>query len=435
MTHYGTQDLALNQELELFSEPCTLTWPNRSIAGNITISLNLEYSPSVEMCFASPQLDDEEDSWNEPTEVEIPSRHAKFQAKFTEFDMGDPPYMESHPRELEASLDPIPSMGRVRGYLLGFPETEGEKLGARIDGIVHTFQGRITFQDTKWRYTIDAYHDTARRKARSGLYRSYLPTHVYQIERIDGKLFNPPQILPCLERFFLTLDFVAGCRCCLPLVLGYRHLDSPTWWKWLDKRPDHGKLQLSWAGDQLRPEVFECMNGICALWQDDKNHAWLRMAVDFYIEACRSAAGRDLSLVTAQAGLELLSHVQLIKRQGILLESTAGKLTADEKIRAMLVSLDLPTAIPPEYADARSAFRRHDGPSAIGHVRNSLMHPEATHSGHKYDSQVRTEIAVLALEFFELCILRIIGYEGRVCLRSADDWRRARSEIPSTKKR
>lgn len=75
------------------------------------------------------------------------------------------------------------------------------------------------------------------------------------------------------------------------------------------------------------------------------------------------------------------------------------------------VPLDVPAQLAHLKAEADS--RSLDGPAAVVWVRNRLIHPPKRARDGWPSSDVITDAWRLALEYLELCVLRLLDYRGR----------------------
>lgn len=287
--------------------------------------------------------------------------------------------------------------------------------------------GRIIFKAANWRITIAATDMT------DDLFKSlkneggYVITHMGEIEREDGSTFSIEQaegLLSCLRQF---LSFALGRWIGLSLPIGldangervFEQWDLPLmaagpWngsYSWFDLH--HGSL-LS----EVFPEFYN-------LWSDDLWKGHLKIALYWYLAANERSTGIgvDAGIILAQTALERLAWAYCVEKHTIVpaKQFKRGGLSAAEKLRLLLTSLDIPIGLPQSLKLLNTQHHKKwtDIPSAITFIRNSLVHPSKKTSFvsglHYY------EVWQLSMWLLDLVFLRLCKHIGCYANRLADE--------------
>jgi len=140
----------------------------------------------------------------------------------------------------------------------------------------------------------------------------------------------------------------------------------------------------------------------------------LRVATQIYVEA-NGPITADTSLVLAQSVLELIAWVRFVDELGTRQAKDFDGLMASERLRELLVWLEVDPTIPPQQpalASEAASQDWEDGPHAISAMRNALIHPRQRERLLRTPSMARIELQELALWYVELALLRLIDFNG-----------------------
>jgi hypothetical protein len=115
--------------------------------------------------------------------------------------------------------------------------------------------------------------------------------------------------------------------------------------------------------------------------------------------------------------LELLAYTYAVEDKGLLSAKGFKDLWASDKLRLLLVSTKIPTAIPPECAEITNLVSNKanklnwvDLPHALTEIRNSLVHPD--HKNRHTVATAYVDAWKAGLWLLELTALAICGYAG-----------------------
>jgi hypothetical protein len=137
-------------------------------------------------------------------------------------------------------------------------------------------------------------------------------------------------------------------------------------------------------------------------------------ALSFYLEASTSAAP-ETSIVVGAAGLDLVSWLALVERGPGLSADAFDRLWQSDRIRLLLDAAATPREIPAELPNLGTHAANQnwiDGPHAIAELRNAIVHPKKWMQAGSAPEGVRVEAKRLLLWYFDLALLRLVGYSG-----------------------
>jgi hypothetical protein len=93
----------------------------------------------------------------------------------------------------------------------------------------------------------------------------------------------------------------------------------------------------------------------------------------------------------------------------------AEEMSAESKLRLLLRWANVPTELPARLKALKTfagGGTDVDGPAAIARVRNRIVHPPKKRDGHWPSGEQVIQAWQLALEYAELVVLRVVGYDG-----------------------
>jgi hypothetical protein len=167
--------------------------------------------------------------------------------------------------------------------------------------------------------------------------------------------------------------------------------------------------------------------GFSRRWNDEAWRRPLRTAVWWLVEANARETATESKIILAQVALELLAWVHVVETQQLHARYDFKRLSAAGRMRALLQSVGVPTVVPdymtalPQLCD-RDAF---DGPGVITRVRNALVHADEDHRSvvESLDGMARYECSQLALQYVELVLLAVCGYDTHYARRGWKGWK------------
>ena len=170
------------------------------------------------------------------------------------------------------------------------------------------------------------------------------------------------------------------------------------------------------------------------LWANELWNQPLMHALYWYLGACdrRVGIGVDTGTILAQAALEVIAWTHCVLDKKIV-SAAAFKprgLSASDKLRLLLSSLDIPRDIPTHLPTllAKSAPKWADGPDALTGIRNSLAHPDAKGTLPDF---AYYEVWKLSLWYIDMSLLRLCGHNGSYSNRLVDQrWEGEVESVP-----
>lgn len=306
-----------------------------------------------------------------------------------------------------------------------------EMLGSPIRSGSSVWAGRTSLEAEGWLVTIDESKD------RSDLYKSlkesrgYAITHTGLIRRRDGSRFTLEQADSVLATLTWILSFARGAFTGPLLVTGWEN-DSMVSFNWERNRVDPWAYRDSWFPDHVRDPLAGLFPNAYDLLQRDEWRDSLPLAIDFYLRA-NDVGEVETSLLLSHAGLELLAWVVLVEVTGLVNRQGFERLRFSDHLRLLLGWAGVPVSIPEDCKDlqAVSADGDWDGPFALSELRNGIVHPPKRKRTYETSLMARVDAVQLALRFYELSLLRILGYEGEVENRvRRNRWRGQTEAVP-----
>ncbi len=243
-------------------------------------------------------------------------------------------------------------------------------------------------------------------------------THVGQLERADGSEFSATDAKELQEALFCLLSFCRGSWVGPLLAIGFDGDGMRTWEEWLARKIERWRRVGSWFDRKSCVGLVEVFPGFHRRWIDDAWNEPIRLALHWYVESNMCAGGVEGGTILAQAAFELLAWSLLVEDRSVLSEDGFQKLPAADKLRLLLSSCEIPSAIPPSMealTQAAAANTWMDGPQAITEVRNALVHsrPKKRKRVIGDDVGLRYEAWWLGLWYLELVLLRLFDFRGK----------------------
>ncbi|MEY2590537.1 MAG: hypothetical protein QOJ67_2521 [Acidimicrobiaceae bacterium] len=286
------------------------------------------------------------------------------------------------------------------------------------------WRGRLTMEVDGWLITVDRHQDPFTELDEEG---GFAFTHTLQIERSDGATFAAPD----RERLELGMwHFFAFCRGRLvgfTLHVGFDENDEPCWADWSQRLIDDWQPTINWCDLLLVGEFEGLLRSWMTLSEDPFWTQVLHRVVRILVSA-NDPHPLDAAIPTAQTALELLSWAVLVIKETWLVPGE-GDLSFQGRLRLLLKWAGIDPAVPVELVDMERVRREAnltDAPATIAWVRNRLVHPpkmgnDGLPQWPSHDLQV--DVWRLSLQYIELIVLRLLGYQGRFGTRTHIDGR------------
>ena len=232
------------------------------------------------------------------------------------------------------------------------------------------------------------------------------------------------------------LSFVNGTWATPILPVGFDSQGQRLWEAWALGRAASWRSNTQTLIDRRHvdflPGLYE---GFVHLWEVEHWCRALREVIHWYVHCNSRAAGLEGSIVLGQAALEVLAYTYCVADRGILTEEGVNRLTAADRIRLLLSSLDLPIDVPPAVPNLLRRAKAEnwaDTPHGLARVRNTIIHPKGSHRPLKFTSSELFEAWNLTLWYVELVLLRLFSHSGPYVNRlDITRWRGTREAFPA----
>ena len=363
------------------------------------------------------------------TDIEIPSLLGRFRP------VAYGTCIELSPRSepVDICYCSVPKMREIVFHLVNFYDfTEG-----RLDLLVRNnrYRGRfsrITLQGGGWDIVVHPLPSTRTSIEDLSTQGGYGVTHIGRIRRRLGGAFSVHQARAILEILRLFLSFARGAFTGAVLPLGFDKLRQTQWAQW---GAQHIVYPWRYYGGwfhgkpaSLLEDIFPGFFDLCRnpLWKER-----LRETIYLYLRANDTrGAGVDGGLILAQATLEKIAWIHCVESRGLYSAQHFGSraMPARRKIAALLQDLGIPLRFPPRLRALASAARKNgwqDGPEAIVHIRNEVVHAERRYARPPFSEAWR-----LAQWYIELALLSLAGHSGYYVDRIAAEHTGDISKVP-----
>lgn len=310
----------------------------------------------------------------------------------------------------------VPSK-KVRIHLVNCHDRSEEEL-QRADGSSFG-SGRLSLVCSEWEILIDKVpkHDDLERHLNK--YGGQAITHVMQVSRRDGAVFEIDAANQVLLQVREFLSFATGSKPRLCLASGYLDEESPAWQQWESCGPSQWIRLSNWS---VQPyfggQVGRAFPGYFEKKRDGDWGEAISLSIDWYVQA--KSRGLETALVLGQAALELLANTAFENAsERPCDEGEWNDMRASDRIRFLLEASGIDPALPPRLTKL-SSFRFpdgkpfEDGPHVITAIRNAIAHPKKKKRNQFGDQvgELSEEAAEAVVFFLEHALLVIIGFDG-----------------------
>jgi len=242
-------------------------------------------------------------------------------------------------------------------------------------------------------------------------------SHTAELVRTDGWRFAMTEAAPVVDALRLMMRFASGRGCGTALEVGFDELGKPAWTQWGVDIVDGYRFAVSWYAE--KQDLSDLLANFVRLrsypfWGDV-----IMRAVAYYV-AANDTYGIDRSIITAQAGLELLAWAVLVQHERWL--EADQRLRASGRLRLLLKWVGLSAEIPAGFTALQRISTQWggktnpDGPLLVNRIRNTRVHP--TENNPAIDIDALWQTWRLAQWYFEASLLRIARYTGTYVNRS-----------------
>lgn len=302
---------------------------------------------------------------------------------------------------------------RIVAHWINLPAIRSPQTICSADSL-SVFTGRWTAQVSGWIVTLD------RRPDHSEVWRQLRAdgtsamTHVMEIRRADGADFVVELAQPVLDALHLAVSFALGRWVAPVLPVALDRSDQRVWEQWAVLQSAPGVLgSLRWWDRQRDHDLAELLRCVVSRYLDPGQRFTLRFMLASAVQS--AAIGLvEQRVVMAASAIEHLTWVRFVRGEGMS-RRRYKKLHAAGRLRKLLEAARVPTEVDQVALPTLHKFATRDeadGPAAVVHVRNELVHPgELDESIYRFDGLLR-EAWFLIQQYLVLLLLHHVGFHG-----------------------
>lgn len=308
----------------------------------------------------------------------------------------------------------IPNLRDFRGLSITSVSDKGETF----------FAGRMLFEDDEYSICIDRKENESELRKALQEQGGYLILYDAELKVVKGSISHDSlqDVMHCFGTF---LSFLNGRRTSALFLTGVFE-DEVIWRDFADYYVDDYKSVRSWPERCYSGELNESWKRFKELWKVEENQNVLSTLVHWYVQANGHAGFTEGSIMMAQAALELVYNWWIVEDKQMVLGKDSESLAASNKIRLLLSQVGVDTRIPDSFTELADfisdASTIKDGPEAIVQIRNAIVHSqkEKRIKLSQIHYKAKSQALNLSLWYIELCLLRILKFDGKYNNRCAD---------------
>ena len=327
----------------------------------------------------------------------------------------------------EATITLTPTFDRLRFCLVNFPEYIGDHIRYEAETPTGCFLGRLRVASPGFLCVVDEIPEVRELRKRAAQDAGFVISHVGELKPVEGCLdeASSQEMLDMLHLFF---GFLRGAWSGPVFPQGLTE-HQKSWEQFAAWKVSEARKVSTWLPQQNPLDLNRLFAGFVERHSDPAWQSPLRTALSWYIEANSSGTAHETRLVLGQVALELLAWVEVVETRKIHSRSGFKRLSAAERLRSVLQQLHIPCDIPSHFVELQSLQEGEafDGPGVVAQLRNALVH-----AGEKKSATIKSVLGVqwwqaaqLALQYVELSLLALCGYQGKYARRC---WRGCKGE-------
>lgn len=257
-------------------------------------------------------------------------------------------------------------------------------------------------------------------------------THVGCIKKRDNSLISGKEAMEINYALKYFFSFAKGDWCEPICPVGFDNSGKKVWKSWSAPTTSFSSLE-SWFDKHHCEQLENLFPCFIRCWFNENLNDTIQKAIYWYINAINSKI--DVGIVLTQTVLEGMSFGYVVNVLKKKTADTFKRLSAAEKIKLLFdnLNLNIPVGIKentPELKKVAEEFRWQDNAlEAIILVRNSLVHPNKKYRG-KFKSALYYDARNLGLWYFELSLIKLLGYTGTYSNRLTAKWVGEVEEVP-----
>jgi len=318
-----------------------------------------------------------------------------------------------------------PTFDRLRFCLVNFPEYIGDPIRYETDGSRGSFSGRLQVASPGFLCIVDEIREARELRKTAAEDAGFVISHVGELKPVEGCLdeASTQEMLDVLHLFF---GFLRGAWSGPVFPQGFTE-HQKNWEEFAAWKVSEARKVPTWLPQRNPLDLNRLFSGFVERQSDPAWQSPLRTALSWYIEANSSGTTHETRLVLGQVALELLAWVELVETRQIHSRSAFKSLPAADKVRSLLHLLHIPCDIPSHFVELQSlqGGDAPDGPGVVVWLRNALVH-----AGEKNPATIKSvsgvqwrEAGQLALQYVDLSLLALCGYQGKYARRGWKGWK------------
>jgi len=317
------------------------------------------------------------------------------------------------------------NVDHVRFSLVNFPEYFGNVVRYEVDRTWGRFSGRLGISSPDFVCTVDGIPEIRELHRAANRDAGFVISHVGEIRPLHGRL-DTKGIDDLLDVLHLFFGFLCGTWSGPVFPEGFTG-NERTWKQFAAWKLYETGAVPTWLPQANPLELNGLFSGFLEKCSDPSWRSTLRKALGWLVQANSSLVAHETKIVMAQITLELLAWVELVENRRLHSRSDFGRLSAAGRIRSLLHHLNIPSGVPLHCQELMSLQdgEAFDGPGILVRLRNALVH--ATGDSRALTSSLSGlhlwTAGQLALQYVELAILALCGYQGKYARRAWRGWR------------
>ena len=286
-----------------------------------------------------------------------------------------------------------------------------------------TYNGRLILENSKYKITIDKFHNYKELNEEVENKGGYIITHLGEVIPKKGNItFSESKtVLKCLNNF---LSFLNGRRVAALFVHGIFEEES-IWCDYTNYNIDLYGSAVSWWKDSDTENLNKLWYEFYQAWDNDSDV--LNTAIHWYLQCNNKVGYVEGSLIMAQTALELLYNWYIVENKKLIIGNDSENINAANKIRLLISQLNINTDIPQvfiELENYRVSENLIDGPNSIVQIRNAIVHSqeEKRKKLNQIDDYAKLQALYLSIWYMELSILKLLNFEGEYHNRTGSNY-------------
>ncbi|RDW18770.1 hypothetical protein [Oceanobacillus chungangensis] len=234
-------------------------------------------------------------------------------------------------------------------------------------------------------------------------------THIIEIKKEDGSLFNKDEIAKIEEIIVWVLSLSSGRHIGIPIKIGkrkneiiHRNFSTPL-------ISPYKKIP-NWFPKQRGSTINELFLLLEKKFEDEFLKQSIKEIIHWYVEALNSTFIENKT-INSQIALEKLSYILLTQQTPKIISARQYKINSFQiNLQKTLELLNIETRFTGDYTIFRNNYE--NGPNLLIKYRNHIAHPKRNQKIEQFSSKYKYLIMNLGVYYTEMLLLYLIGYTG-----------------------